>query len=100
MQERAVTLLGSTRPLPSPFFVLATQNPIELEGTYPLPEAQLGRFMFKVDIAGVDRAVLEEILVSRIHGEPPPLAPVLATGDLDGLFSLVDAVHLPRGVAN
>ena len=45
-----------------PFFVLATQNPIELEGTYPLPEAQLDRFMFKVDIAGVDRAVLEEIL--------------------------------------
>ena len=100
MQERRVTTFGETRPLPSPFFVLATQNPIELEGTYPLPEAQLDRFMFKVDIAGVDRAVLEEILVSRVHGEPPSLAPVLATGDLDGLFSLVDAVHLPRGVAN
>src|SRR5204862_5548518 len=48
MQERAVTLLGTTRPLPEPFFVLASQNPIELEGTYPLPEAQLDRFLFKL----------------------------------------------------
>jgi MoxR-like ATPase len=48
MQERRVTTFGETRPLPSPFFVLATQNPIELEGTYPLPEAQLDRFMFNV----------------------------------------------------
>src|SRR5688572_32371408 len=52
MQERRVTTFGETRPLPEPFFVLATQNPIELEGTYPLPEAQLDRFMFKIDIAG------------------------------------------------
>ena len=48
MQERSVTLLGTTRPLPDPFFVLASQNPIELEGTYPLPEAQLDRFMFNI----------------------------------------------------
>ena len=100
MQERRVTTFGETRPLPAPFFVLATQNPIELEGTYPLPEAQLDRFMFKVDIAGVERSVLEEILVTRVHGEPPPLEPVLTPTDLDDLFSLVDAVHLPRGVAN
>ena len=100
MQERRVTTFGETRPLPSPFFVLATQNPIELEGTYPLPEAQLDRFMFKVDIAGVDRAVLEEILVTRVHGEPPPLVAVLTAEDLQELFDVVDAVHLPRGVAN
>jgi MoxR-like ATPase len=100
MQERRVTTFGETRPLPAPFFVLATQNPIELEGTYPLPEAQLDRFMFKVDIAGVDRAVLEEILVTRIHGEPPALEPVLTASELSELFGLVDAVHLPRGVAN
>ena len=100
MQERRVTTFGETRPLPAPFFVLATQNPIELEGTYPLPEAQLDRFMFKVDIAGVERSVLEEILVTRVHGEPPPLEPVLTPTDLDDLFALVDAVHLPRGVAN
>ena len=100
MQERRVTTFGETRPLPIPFFVLATQNPIELEGTYPLPEAQLDRFMFKVDIAGVDRSVLEEILITRVHGEPPALVPVLDARELDDLFSMVDAVHLPRGVAN
>ena len=48
MQENCVTLLGTTRPLPQPFFVLASQNPIELEGTYPLPEAQLDRFLFRL----------------------------------------------------
>jgi MoxR-like ATPase len=100
MQERRVTAFGETRPLPSPFFVLATQNPIELEGTYPLPEAQLDRFMFKVDIAGVDQAVLEEILTTRVHGEAPPLEPVLTARDLADLFAIVDQVHLPRGVAN
>jgi MoxR-like ATPase len=100
MQEHRVTTFGETRPLPEPFFVLATQNPIELEGTYPLPEAQLDRFMFKVDIAGVERSVLEEILVTRVHGAPPPLEPVLAESDLHDLFSLVDAVHMPRGVAS
>jgi MoxR-like ATPase len=100
MQERRVTTFGETRPLPNPFFVLATQNPIELEGTYPLPEAQLDRFMFKVDVAGVDRSVLEEILVTRVHGEPPPLEPVLSAADLADLFALADAIHLPRGVAN
>jgi MoxR-like ATPase len=47
MQEHSVTLMGTTRKLPSPFFVLASQNPIELEGTYPLPEAQIDRFLFK-----------------------------------------------------
>jgi len=100
MQERRVTTFGTTRQLPAPFFVLATQNPIELEGTYPLPEAQLDRFMFKVDIAGVEQSVLEEILVTRVHGEPPPLAPVLSASELVELFALVDAVHLPRSVAN
>jgi len=100
MQERRVTTFGETRVLPDPFFVLATQNPIELEGTYPLPEAQLDRFMFKVEIAGVERPVLEEILVTRVHGEPPLLEPVLAASELHTLFTTVDAVHLPRAVAN
>ena len=100
MQERRVTTFGETRPLPSPFFVLATQNPIELEGTYPLPEAQLDRFMFKVDIAGVDQAVLEEILTTRVHGQAPLLEPVLTAHELKELFSIVDQIHLPRPVAN
>jgi MoxR-like ATPase len=100
MQERRVTTFGETRRLPDPFFVLATQNPIELEGTYPLPEAQLDRFMVKVDVAGVDRAVLEEILVTRVHGEPPPVSPVLDAPELAALFGLVDAIFLPRAVAS
>jgi len=100
MQERRVTTFGQTRPLPDPFFVLATQNPIELEGTYPLPEAQLDRFMFKVEIIGVERSVLEEILLTRSHGEPPALEPVLNGDELRSLFGIVDAVHLPRAVAN
>jgi MoxR-like ATPase len=98
MQERRVTTFGETRPLPAPFFVLATQNPIELEGTYPLPEAQLDRFMFKVDVRGVDRAVLEEILLTRVHGESPALTPVVTTSDLQELFALVDRIHMPRAV--
>src|SRR5689334_16400995 len=100
MQERRVTTFGETRPLPVPFFVLATQNPIELEGTYPLPEAQLDRFMFHVQISGVERSVLEEILVTRVHGEPPQLGSVMTAESLTEMFSLVDAVHLPRAVAN
>jgi MoxR-like ATPase len=100
MQERRVTTFGETRALPDPFFVLATQNPIELEGTYPLPEAQLDRFMVKVEIIGVEQPVLEQILVTRIHGEAPALEPVLNLADLQNLFRAVDAVHLPRAVAN
>jgi MoxR-like ATPase len=100
MQERRVTTFGETRALPDPFFVLATQNPIELEGTYPLPEAQLDRFMVKVEIVGVEQAVLEEILITRVHGEPPALEPVLSLPEVHGIFEDVDQVHLPRAVAN
>jgi MoxR-like ATPase len=76
MQERHVTVAGETRPLPSPFLVLATQNPIELEGTYPLPEAQLDRFMFKATVNPPTAAVLEEILRRTTTGTIPdvPLA--------------------------
>ncbi len=100
MQEHRVTTFGETRTLPDPFFVLATQNPIELEGTYPLPEAQLDRFMVKIEIIGVDQPVLEEILLTRVHGEAPALEPVLNLADLQHLFKAVDAVHLPQAVAN
>src|SRR5262250_2873912 len=71
MQERAVTLLGTTRPLPRPFFVLASQNPIELEGTYPLPEAQLDRFLFKLLVPAAEVAVLDQIIATRRRGEAP-----------------------------
>jgi MoxR-like ATPase len=61
MQERQVTAAGATHALPNPFLVLATQNPIEMEGTYPLPEAQLDRFLFKLDVPSPDRIELVEI---------------------------------------
>ncbi len=77
MQERQVTVAGETRPLPEPFLVLATQNPIELEGTYPLPEAQLDRFMFKVAVRPPSADVLEEILI-RTTGGAAELVPRVA----------------------
>jgi len=71
MQERTVTVGTQTRPLPSPFFVLATQNPIELEGTYPLPEAQLDRFFFKILVPFPAEGDLLEI-ARRTTGESTP----------------------------
>jgi MoxR-like ATPase len=65
MQERQVTLAGETRPLPVPFLVLATQNPVELEGTYPLPEAQIDRFMLKV-VVGYPSKEEEKAIVERM----------------------------------
>ncbi|PZR04447.1 MAG: AAA family ATPase [Archangium gephyra] len=99
MQERSVTVLGTTHPLPQPFFVLATQNPIELEGTYPLPEAQLDRFMFRVLVPPVGAKTMASILTTRNRGQPPQLEPVTDGGGLATLFALVDRVHLPVPVA-
>lgn len=100
MQERRVTVMGETHELPQPFFVLATQNPIELEGTYPLPEAQLDRFTFKINVHGVSSGTLQEIIAQRRHGRPPKLTEVLSQEELERLFDLVDSVHLPVAVAN
>jgi MoxR-like ATPase len=68
MQERTVTVDGTTRPLPDPFFVIATQNPIESQGTYPLPEAQLDRFQFKLDVRPPSVEVEKQILASHLAG--------------------------------
>jgi MoxR-like ATPase len=99
MQERAVTLLGTTRPLPNPFFVLASQNPIELEGTYPLPEAQLDRFLFKLVVSTVDADVLDRIIATRRHGEPPVPDWAMSREELASLFATVDRIYLPRPVS-
>jgi MoxR-like ATPase len=99
MQERCVTLLGNTRPLPEPFFVLASQNPIELEGTYPLPEAQLDRFLFKLVVNTVDADVLDRIISTRRHGAPPAPEWSMQPGELTSLFTAVDAIFLPRPVS-
>ena len=99
MQERSVTLLGNTRMLPDPFFVLASQNPIELEGTYPLPEAQLDRFLFKLSVSDVSVEVLDDIISTRRRGEPPrPTRPLLAA-ELARLLAAMERIDLPRAVS-
>jgi MoxR-like ATPase len=92
MQERSVTVAKTTRPLPEPFFVLATQNPLEMEGTYPLPEAQLDRFFFKIDVPFPSADELVEI-ANRTTGAAVPQAEPVADG------STILAMHsLARGV--
>jgi MoxR-like ATPase len=80
MQEHQVTAAGVRHPLPQPFFVLATQNPIEMEGTYPLPEAQLDRFMFNVVISYLPEDEEVEVVKQTTTRRPEPIAP-LFTGD-------------------
>ena len=100
MQERRVTVMGETHALPEPFFVLATQNPIELEGTYPLPEAQLDRFLFKLEVQRNAVDVLERIVKNREMGEPVEVAPALTREELLEISSLSRRIFLPDVVAN
>ena len=99
MQENCVTLLGTTRPLPQPFFVLASQNPIELEGTYPLPEAQLDRFLFRLMFEQVDADVLDAIISERRRGELPPPTWQMERDQLESLFQTMARIYLPRPVS-
>jgi MoxR-like ATPase len=80
MQEGRVTVAGETYALPQPFFVLATQNPIEMEGTYPLPEAQLDRFFYKIDVPSPTEDELVEI-ARRTTGTAAPSVRVVASGE-------------------
>ena len=76
MQERQVTIIGETYPLPRPFFVVATQNPLEMDGTYPLPEAQLDRFMFKLEVEFPGLADMRAILERTTTNVNPQASPV------------------------
>ena len=98
MQEHKVTAGGRTFTLPSPFLVFATQNPIEQEGTYPLPEAQLDRFMFIIEVGypGVDDEV--EIVRATTGATPQPLTPVLSAEDVLAFQELVRRVPVPDHV--
>jgi len=84
MQERTVSAGGATRPLPEPFFVLATQNPLEQEGTYPLPEAQMDRFLLKIDVPFPSEAELKEI-VRRTGGAPAQVEKVASGREIAAL---------------
>lgn len=85
MQEGTVTAGGETRSLPKPFFVLATQNPIEQEGTYPLPEAQLDRFLLKIGVDYPTREELKEIVIRTTSLEKPKVESVMTGEELTGL---------------
>ncbi|MEM8884957.1 MAG: MoxR family ATPase [Planctomycetota bacterium] len=114
MQERQVSLAGETRPLPSPFLVLATQNPVEQEGTYPLPEAQVDRFLLKVVVAYPDKDE-ERRIVERMATTAPreavrtvaqPEQILQARSLLDAIYVdekvlryIVDLVHVTRSPA-
>lgn len=77
MQEHSVTVAGETRKMSEPFFVLATQNPLEMEGTYPLPEAQLDRFLMKIIVKTSSRQELNEILTRTTEGIMPEARPII-----------------------
>ncbi len=94
MQERQVSIGGTTFPLPEPFMVLATQNPIESEGTYPLPEAQLDRFMLKAVIRYPSRQEERQILERYETGEMPPIRQVVSLEELASARAAVQQVHL------
>ncbi len=79
MQEQQVTYAGRRYPLPQPFWVIATQNPIELEGTFPLPEAQLDRFLFKIDVSYPSAESLDRLLDTSLDSEPADALAALVT---------------------
>jgi len=89
MQEHLVTVAGQTYRLPEPFFVLATQNPIEQEGTYPLPEAQLDRFMLELRVGYPSRAEEEQIVTATTGGRRTTVRPVLDGNELTAMQALV-----------
>ncbi|MFC1708342.1 AAA family ATPase [Planctomycetota bacterium] len=98
MEEHSVTVFGTTRTLTEPFCVIATQNPIELEGTYPLPEAQIDRFLLKAHVAAPDRDELNQVL-QRTTGNPAPTPEVVASAaDVLSLRAFVRQVPCAKHV--
>lgn len=91
MFERQVSLDGVTRDLPDPFMVIATQNPVDFSGTFPLPDSQLDRFLFRISMGYPDEASEREIL--RSSARPAPLKPVLDAAKIQQLYEAVEAVH-------
>jgi len=99
MQEQQVTLAGETRDLPEPFLVLATQNPVEQEGTYPLPEAQVDRFMLKV-VVGYPGKAEEQAIVERMAktGDRPEVSQVAKPEQIFGARKLLDEIYVDEKI--
>jgi MoxR-like ATPase len=98
MQEQSVTVAKTTYPLEPPFFVLATQNPLEMEGTYPLPEAQLDRFFYKLKVGFPDRGALHTIMDRTTRGEDPVVERVVSRGRILEMREVVRRVPVAHGV--
>src|SRR5438270_5700569 len=95
MEEQQVTVEGITRPLPSPFIVLATQNPIEYEGTFPLPEAQLDRFLLRIHLGYPEPSQEVSVLQRQMVRHPiDDLGPVTSATDLKQLLHSVRSIHV------
>jgi MoxR-like ATPase len=100
MQEHRVSIAGHAHALPRPFHVLATQNPIEQEGTYPLPEAQLDRFLLQVDIRYPDENAEREIMLRTTGADTPEPRRVLSAADLQAMQKLVRQIPVGDSVVN
>jgi MoxR-like ATPase len=96
MAERTVSAGTERHDLPSPFTVLATQNPVEMEGTFPLPEAQLDRFLLKILVLSPDEASLVKIFERTASAQPPLPTSVLTAADLEALIAEVRTVEIPE----
>ena len=95
MEERAVTVDGIRHPLPDPFFVIATQNPLEMHGTFPLPESQLDRFMMRLSLGYPERAHEEQMIRTYCADSPlDRLKPVLSHDDLRKLLKLTSSIYI------
>ena len=100
MQERQVTIGDETFPLDKPFLVMATQNPIEQEGTYPLPEAQTDRFLLKVVIGYPNKNEEKEIIRQNIHGVQAPIIPVVTPADILEVQKIVEKIYIDEKIEN
>src|SRR5262245_33686888 len=100
MQEQQVTLGGETFPLPQPFLVLATQNPIEQEGTYPLPEAQVDRFMLKLRVTYPSRETEKEIMRRMAGKDPVPLEPVATTEEIFAARAAIVDLYMDEKISD
>ncbi|MBO5028548.1 MAG: MoxR family ATPase [Muribaculaceae bacterium] len=100
MQERQVTIGDHTFNLDRPFLVMATQNPIEQEGTYPLPEAQTDRFLLKVVIGYPDKQEEKAIIRQNIHGDLQPVRPVVRKEEIVELQKLVETIYIDEKIEN
>ncbi len=99
MSERQVSADGQTHPLPRPFMVIATQNPVEFEGTYPLPESQLDRFLLRIPLGYPEREVELRVLSSHRDGEPvDSLAPVVDCAQVEALQAAVRQVEVEDSI--